>query len=77
MLRALNLNPTESDVKKTINEIDPQGGICIVNYVNRYVVHSVLVVCTMDVCLFACMCVYKKYHESCTQCIGLFEVISD
>jgi len=33
VLRALNLNPTESEVKKTINEIDPQGGICIVNYV--------------------------------------------
>lgn len=25
MLRALNLNPTEADVKKIVNEVDPNG----------------------------------------------------
>ena len=33
VLRALNLNPTESDVKKIVSEIDPQGGMLSVHYV--------------------------------------------
>ena len=30
VLRALNLNPTELDVKKIVAEVDPQGGKFIV-----------------------------------------------
>lgn len=31
VLRALNLNPTEADVKKIVNEVDPNGKSYIVN----------------------------------------------
>ena len=34
VLRALNLNPTEADVKKIVNEVDPNGEWCII-YVTR------------------------------------------
>ena len=33
VLRALNLNPTEADVKKIVNEVDPNGEHCKVVYI--------------------------------------------